>query len=231
MSIDEDALRAARGDPTARESVLEGSNCLIRSLARRFAGRATVDDLQQAGGIGVLRAIESFDPDRGAAFAAYATPFVIGEMLAAVRQESVVHVPRGRRQRAAAIEMAADQLTAELNRAPTVREIGEAAGLEDEAVVDAMRARKALAPPAGDPELMEIATAGPEFEEAEIRIGLGALLADLEPRSRAIVVMRFGLELSQTEIADRLGISQMHVSRLLRAALAQIGPALERPDA
>jgi RNA polymerase sigma-B factor len=145
-------------------------------------------------------------------------------MLALARQAAAVHVSRTGRDLAGAVEAAAGELTTESGAAPTIPEIAARAGLDEEQVVTGLRARRALvAPKTGEDELLE-AHGGYEdaIEQVERRLDLGLRLRALDERSQLVVAMRFGLELSQAEIAGRLGISQMHVSRLLRAALEQL---------
>lgn len=216
------ATRAATGDAEARDQLVERVMPMVTRLARRFEGRVPREDLVQAGVVGVLSAIPGYDPARGAAFAAYAMPFAAGEMLAVVRGTAPVHVSRTGRDLAAAVEAAADALAAEYGRAPSPAEIAVAAGIDEEEVVTGLAARRALAPAAPD-TVIEDAVGGDDAAEAlEARLAVGGVLGKLDDRSRAILVMRFGLELSQAEIGERLGISQMHVSRLLRAALADL---------
>jgi RNA polymerase sigma-B factor len=143
-------------------------------------------------------------------------------MMAVLRGSAPVHVSRTGRDLAAAVETAADALTAVSGRAPSPAEIAAAAGLEEEEVVTGLAARRALAPPVPDAVLEEAAGTDDAVEALEARLAVGNLLGELDARSQAILVMRFGLELSQAEIGERLGISQMHVSRLLRAALADL---------
>jgi RNA polymerase sigma-B factor len=135
-----------------------------------------------------------------------------------------VHVSRTGRDLAGAVEAVAEELTAETGSAPRVDEIAARAGLDEEQVITGLRARRALARPrAGEEELLE-AHGGYEdaIEQVQRRLDLGARLRALDERSQIVVALRFGLELSQAEIGERLGISQMHVSRLLRAALEQL---------
>ena len=220
------ARRAAAGDTRAREELVDRVMPMVARLARRFEGRVPREDLEQAGVVGVLSALPGYDPGRGTAFAAYAMPFAAGEMLAVVRGTAPVHVSRTGRDLAAAVEAAADSLAAELGRAPSPAEIAVAAGIDEEEVVTGLAARRALAPAASD-TVIEDAAGGEDAAEAlDARLAVGGVLGRLDDRSRAILVMRFSLELSQAEIGERLGISQMHVSRLLRAALAELDPLL-----
>jgi RNA polymerase sigma-B factor len=197
---------------------------LSRMAGRLASDRLPREDLEQAGVLGVLGALDGFDPARGAEFEAYATRYALGEMLALGRQAAAVHVSRTGRDLAATVEATADALTAETGEAPTVADIAERAGIDEEQVVTGLRARRALAPPRlGEHELLE-AHGGYEdaIERVEQRLDVGRRLRSLDERSQIVVALRFGLELSQAEIGERLGISQMHVSRLLRAALEEL---------
>jgi RNA polymerase sigma-B factor len=225
-AVDALAARAAGGDVAARDELVERLGPMLSRLARRFQGRAQREDLEQAGVIGVLSAIPGYDPSRGIAFASYATPFAVGEMLAVLRGAAPVHVSRTGRDLAAAVEAAADAVAAAQGRPASLSEIAAATGLDEEEVVTGLAARRALAPPAPDTAIEDAAGTEDAVEALEARLAVGHVLSDLDPRSQAVLVMRFGLELSQAEIGERLGISQMHVSRLLRAALAELDARL-----
>jgi len=221
-SADELAAEAAGGDAAARDALVERMRPLVAGLARRFAGRASQEDLEQAGVLGLLSALPGYDPSRGTGFPAYATPFVAGEMLAVLRGSAPVHVSRTARDLAASVEAAADAVAAAQGRPPSVAEIAAAADLEEEDVVTGLAARRALAPSVPDDVVEEAAGTEDAMAALEARLHVGDLLSALDRRSQAILVMRFGLELSQAEIGKRLGISQMHVSRLLRTALEDL---------
>jgi RNA polymerase sigma factor (sigma-70 family) len=151
-------------------------------------------------------------------------PFVMGEMLACVRQQAApVRVPRSVAENERAVAAAVDRLTLAHGRSPTVAEIAEQAKLHEEAVLDALRASMAARPVSLDEiEPERFGETDETLEAVERRLELGSRLDRLDRRSRAVLVLRFGMELSQREIAERLGISQMHVSRLLRAAMSDI---------
>jgi RNA polymerase sigma-B factor len=221
-SADALTVRAAAGDAAARDALVEALLPLVGSLARRFEGRTAREDLEQAGVIGLLSAVPGYDPGRGVGFATYATPFVVGEMLAVLRGSAPVHVSRTGRDLAASVEAAADAVAAAQGRPASLGEIAAAAGLDEEAVVTGLAARRALAPAAPDDVLEDAAGAEDAMTALEARLHVGDLLSRLDRRSQAILVMRFELELSQAEIGERLGISQMHVSRLLRTALEDL---------
>jgi RNA polymerase sigma-B factor len=221
-AVDALAARAADGDVAARDELVERLGPMLSRLARRFEGRAQREDLEQAGVIGVLAAIPGYDPDRGTAFATYATPFAVGEMLAVLRGAAPVHVSRTGRDLAAAVEAAADAVAAAQGRSPSPAEIAAAAGLDEEEVVTGLAARRALAPAVPDTAIDDAVGSEDTLEALEARLAVGGVLGELDRRSQAVLVMRFGLDLSQAEIGEQLGISQMHVSRLLRAALAEL---------
>jgi RNA polymerase sigma-B factor len=193
-------------------------------MATRFQGRVPRSDLEQAGVVGLLRATATFDAGRGTPFGGYAAPFVMGEMLACVRQQAApVRVPRSVAENERAVAASVDLLTSLHGRSPTVAEIAEQAELDEEAVLDTLRASMAARPASLDEiEPERFGETDETLEAVEQRLELGSRLHRLDPRSRAVLVLRFGIELSQREIAERLGISQMHVSRLLRAAMADI---------
>jgi RNA polymerase sigma-B factor len=196
---------------------------LVSALANRFAGRASRADLQQAGMVGVLDALNRYDAARGP-FESYATPFAVGEMLKLARSASApLRVPRPLREAARAVDDAIEQLTGPDGRGPTIPQIAAHLGLDEEAVVEALRSRMAMRPMAAeDVPLHELGATSDEIAVAEARLELGARLDRLDDRSRQLIDLRFGLGLSQRDIAGRMGISQMHVSRLLRAALAEL---------
>ena len=198
------AIRAAGGDSEARAALVERLMPMLSGLARRFEGRTAREDL------------------RGTAFSSYAAPFAVGEMLAVLRGSAPVHVSRTGRELAATVEAAADAVTAERGRTPSPDEIAAAAGLDEEQVVMGLAARRALAPPAPEGVTEDAAEVDDAIAALEARLDVGDLLRALDRRSQAVLVMRFGLELSQAEIGERLGVSQMHVSRLLRAALEDL---------
>jgi RNA polymerase sigma-B factor len=218
------AGRVARGDDAAAEDLVEAMRPLVASMATRFQGRVPRSDLEQAGVVGLLRAAATFDAERGTPFGGYASPFVMGEMLACVRQQSApVRVPRSVTENERAVAASVDLLTATHGRSPTVAEIAEQAKLDEEAVLDALRASMAVRPVSLDEiEPERFGETDETLEAVERRLELGSRLDRLDRRSRAVLVLRFGMELSQREIAERLGISQMHVSRLLRAAMAEM---------
>jgi RNA polymerase sigma-B factor len=187
-------------------------------------------DLEQAGAVGVLAAVGSYDAERGS-FEAYATRYALGEMLACVREgTSYVRVPRAVRSAAREVERAIEERRRHDGTSPTVAEIQTDPGLSEEQVLEALRARRLMQPRlADDDELGSVGVDDADIARAEQRLDLDAQLARLDRRSRRIVALRFGAGLSQSEIAAQVGLSQMHVSRLLRAALVELERRLDRP--
>ncbi|HTW41723.1 MAG TPA: SigB/SigF/SigG family RNA polymerase sigma factor [Solirubrobacteraceae bacterium] len=223
------------GDAHAREALLREYMPLARALARRY-GRSSepFEDLLQVASLGLLKALDRYDADRGHAFASFAVPTILGEMRRYFRDCGwAVHVPRGAQERALKVRDAQEQLARERGRAPTVNQLAEYLELDAEEVIDTLQAIQAYetlsldAPrPRTDGDLVPYAeTLGYDderFELVELDTTLTAVLGHITPREREILHMRFVEDLTQTEIAQRVGISQMHVSRLLRRSLEQL---------
>ena len=229
--VSELAIRAAADDAEARGELLESVRPLVQGMARRLAGRVPAEELEQAGFVGVLVAVGGFDPEEGTPFVAYAKAFVVGEMLACVRQAAApVHVPRAVRDARREVDAVIDELTALNARPPTVAEIADASDLDPEQVVEGLHARllshTVQVEEAGDAAL---AVPDSELDSVVQRVTVEGLLDGLDPQSRVVVALRFGGGLSQREIAGRVGISQMQVSRLLRAALERLADGADGP--
>ena len=202
---------------------------LVRSLARRYAHRGVpLDDLIQVGSVGLIKAVDRFDPSRGTALAGFATPTILGEIRRHFRDTTwAVHVPRGITENRARVVHAADELAVRDGHSPSVKEIADEAGLSTEDTLDALAAGAArhpasLSEPQPDADGDAVVVPGecdPGYAAAEARADLADGLAALPSRERVIMHLRFEEDLTQSEIADRVGISQMHVSRLIRAAL------------
>jgi RNA polymerase sigma-B factor len=217
-------VRATGGDEQARGELVAALEPLVAALAGRFAGRVPRADLEQAGMVGLLDALSRFDPAQGTPFESYATPFMIGEMLKTVRATtSPLSVPRPLREAAKRVAAAVDELTAADGRSPNVALIADHTKLDEETVVEALRVQMAMtAVPPEDVPADVLGAEDAEFAAAEARLDLGPRLVRLDGRRRRILALRFGLGMSQRDIAARMGISQMHVSRLLRSALAEL---------
>jgi RNA polymerase sigma-B factor len=222
-------------DQGAREALVRRFIPLARSLARRYdRSSEPFDDLLQVASLGLLKAIDRFDPDLGHTFPSFAVPTILGEMRRYFRDSGwSVHVPRGAQERALRVRDAQQRLANERGRAPTVNHLAEYLELDIEEVLDALQAIQAYealsldAPrPGADDDLMAYGDAmGREderFELVELDATITAVLEHIPPRERLILRMRFVEDLTQTEIAARVGISQMQVSRLLRRSLDQL---------
>ncbi|MGK2939939.1 MAG: SigB/SigF/SigG family RNA polymerase sigma factor [Solirubrobacteraceae bacterium] len=220
-----------------REELAERLLPLVRSIARRYARRGEpLDDLVQVGSIGLLKAIDRFDPNHGAPFSAYAAPTISGEIRRYFRDAGwLVRPPRDLQELVLALGTATEHLAAECGRAPTVTELAEATNSTVENVAEALHAgagyaATSLDAPLGEDGLSLSASLGArdaEFDGVEARHDVGVGLASLRPRERQIVALRFWAGLSQREIADEVGLSQMHVSRLLRAAIQKMRAAID----
>jgi RNA polymerase sigma-B factor len=223
------------GDLQARDELIERYMSLVRSLARRYAHRGEqLDDLVQIGAIGLIKAIDRFDLDRGVELTTYATPNIIGEIKRHFRDKGwSVRVPRGLQELNVQISKLVEQLTVQLSRSPTIAELAEAAGVEEESVLEALESGRAyssvsLSPGASSDEegeldpLESLGTIEHEYEVSEDRAVLAPGFKVLDQRERKILHLRFFSGLTQSQIADEIGISQMHVSRLIRRSLEKI---------
>lgn len=234
MDTNVDALLVAfhkEGDERARDQALVELMPLVRALASRYAGRGEpFEDLVQVGSIGLIKAVDRFDVDRGVDFASYAVPTIVGEIRRHFRDRAwALHVPRGLKELSLRLNRAVEQLTAELGRSPTVSELSQAVGAPEDEIVDALDIANAYSTRSlyepqfedGDEPSAEVVFGGPDpgYAEVEESAVVEAGLAALDPRSRRIVELRFFDGWTQSEIAAELGISQMHVSRLLRHSL------------
>jgi len=227
--------RQQAGDPTAREDLVRRFMPLARSLARRYdRSSEPFEDLLQVASLGLLKALDRFDPDRGHPFASFAVPTILGEMRRHFRDAGwSVHVPRGSQERALKVRDAQERLANAHGRAPTVNELAGYLELSTEEVIDALQAIQAyesLSLDASRPGATDEATSygdamGKEderYELVELDATVSAVLGRIPQREREILRMRFVEDLTQTEIAARVGISQMQVSRLLRRSLDQL---------
>ncbi len=222
------------GDLTAREKLIEQYMSFVRSLARRYSYRGEqLEDLVQIGAIGLIKAIDRFDLERGVELTTYATPNIIGEIKRHFRDKGwSVRVPRGLQELNVQLSRLVESLTVELGRSPTIPELAKAAGVEEEAVLEALesgRAYSSLSLSAGsgdgdeDLDPMEsIGTEEHQFEVSEDRAVLAPGFRVLDERERKILQLRFFDGLTQSQIAQQVGISQMHVSRLIRRSLEKI---------
>jgi RNA polymerase sigma-B factor len=232
------------GDTGAREELIQRHLPLVRSLARRYAGRGeALEDIEQVGAIGLIKAIDRFELERDVSLATYATPNVVGEIKRHFRDKGwAIRVPRALQELNASMSGAIERLTGRLGRSPSIAEIAEELKTSPEEVLEAMEVGSAYSTvslssgPGGEEELDPLETIGGEdveFERSEHRAALEPALGRLAPREREILRMRFEEGLPQTQIAHRIGLSQMHVSRLIRKSLSVMREELLRapPDA
>ncbi|MDQ3644732.1 MAG: SigB/SigF/SigG family RNA polymerase sigma factor [Actinomycetota bacterium] len=238
---DRELLRLHReeGDPEALEHLVQRHLPLVRSLARRYAGRGEpLEDIEQVGAIGLLKAINRFEVEREVSLATYATPNVVGEIKRHFRDKGwAIRVPRSLQELNAKMSSTIDRLTSQLGHSPSVGELAAALETTPEEVLEAMEVGSAYttlslsASPAGEDGTSDPMDAiGEEdlgFEQSEDRVSLAPALGTLAPRERDILRMRFEEGLPQTQIADRVGLSQMHVSRLIRKSLAVMRAELQ----
>lgn len=224
-----------QGDLAARERLIEQYLPLVRSLARRYSYRGELlEDLVQVGCIGLIKAIDRFDVDRGVELTTYATPNIIGEIKRHFRDKGwSVRVPRGLQELNVKLSRLIEDLTVQLERSPTIPELAKAAGVEEEEVLEALETGQAYttlslsAPASGDDsaDLDPLESLGEEeleYEVSENRAVLAPGLRVLDERERRILHLRFFEGLTQSQIAQDVGISQMHVSRLIRRSLEKV---------
>jgi RNA polymerase sigma-B factor len=223
------------GDVAARQALAERMLPLVRRLAHRYAGRGeALDDLVQVGSLGLLKAIDRFDVSRDLRLSTFAVPTILGEIKRHFRDRVwALRVPRDIQELNAKVSRAVDRLTVDLGRSPTVDELARATESTAERVLDALQGSQAfsaisLDEPLGDGRdpLETLGDVDEHFEDAERRELLRLGLESLPGREREILRLRFFEGLTQREIADRVGISQMHVSRLIRRSLDRIRDSL-----
>jgi RNA polymerase sigma-B factor len=221
------------GDRGARELLVQRHLPLVRALARRYAGRGeSLEDIEQVGAIGLIKAIDRYELSRDVALTTYATPNVVGEIKRHFRDKGwAIRIPRGLQELNAKMSSTIERLTAKLGHSPSIAEIALELQTTPEQVLEAMEAGSAYAPvslsagPSGEGELDPMETIGAEdanFERSEQRASLEPALELLPDREREILRMRFEDGLTQTQIAEQVGVSQMHVSRLIRKSLARM---------
>jgi RNA polymerase sigma-B factor len=219
-------------DGAAREELITRYLPLVKSLARRFASRGQpVEDLVQVGSIGLIKAIDRFDLGRGVELSTYATPTIMGEIKRYFRDKGwAVKVPRALQDLNIRLNRVIEQLTVELQRSPTIAELAAATEVTEEEVVEALESGRAYSSVSifsggsgDDDESLELLDyLGSEEEAYEIfeqRRVLAPAMARLDPRERLILHLRFFEGMTQTQVAARIGISQMHVSRLIRKSI------------
>jgi RNA polymerase sigma-B factor len=219
-----------------REQLVNAYHDFVYFLARKFQNRGEpLDDIVQVGYLGLIKAIERFDPDLGFEFTTFATLTVAGEIKRHFRDKgTAIRFPRRLQELHTSVVRVNEQMKNELGREPTVAELAERLGVTPDDVTEAIEMGPAYVPLSLDQPVAsgdgqdsrniaeQIGSPDPELDRVEMRDVLDRAMEHLTPRERAIMAMRFYEQMSQSEIARRLGISQMHVSRLQRAALEQL---------
>ncbi|HEY1594437.1 MAG TPA: SigB/SigF/SigG family RNA polymerase sigma factor [Thermoleophilaceae bacterium] len=243
---DADLLRGYHedGDVRARQALIERHVGFVRRLAQRYAHRGeTLEDLTQVGCVGLIKAIDRFDGQYKVTLATYAAPNVLGEIKRYFRDKGwAMRVPRDVQELNVKLGRVVDELTGKLGRSPSVEELASATQSSTEHVVEALDSSRAyntisLSAPTsedadeevGDP-LEHLGDEDRGFELAEERQLLRVGFEELGDRERQILHMRFFLGLTQSDIAERVGISQMHVSRLIRQSIDQVRDRLDSED-
>jgi RNA polymerase sigma-B factor len=223
-------------NPEIRQELVNAYSNLVYFLARKFANRGEpLEDVVQVGFVGLLMAIERFEPERGLEFSTFATPTIVGEIKRYFRDKSwTVRIPRRLQEVNQRSRLETERLQAELGRAPSVQELAARMGISEEEILEAYEASpaqhavslEAPADSAGEGEGLalgeRLGSPDENLERVELLQLLDSAMTHLNPRERQIMYMRFVEEMPQTEVAKRLGISQMHVSRLQRAAVEHL---------
>jgi RNA polymerase sigma-B factor len=223
------------GDPVAREQLVERFLPLARQLARRYQrGGEQLDDLVQVASLGLLKAIDRFDPARETAFSSFAVPTILGELKRHFRDKGwAVRVPRDLQEMAVRVDRVADEMGREIGRAPTPGEIAERTGSSLEQVLEAREASAAYRAVSldrprseededGDSYADAFGAEDPGYGLAEDSATVDSLMRVLSEREREVLRLRFEEDLTQSEIGQRVGVSQMHVSRLIRQSIARL---------
>lgn len=234
------ALAALETETTARERMIERYLPLADSVARRYRHtREPLDDLIQVARIGLMKAVDRWDADRGNAFSTFAVPTITGELQRHFRDRTwTIRPPRDVQERYLRVLRTRESLSTELGREPTARDVAEAIGCDAEDVVEALVAGDAYAPRSLDAPVRtdegDAITGAAQLPDDRRDIGrcedaaaLDQLARVLDDRSWQVIRLRFEEDLMQREIGDRMGLSQMHVSRILRDALARLREAAD----
>jgi RNA polymerase sigma-B factor len=231
--------RLRSGDAGARDALAARYLPLARSLARRYSRSGEpMDDLVQVASLGLVKAIGGFDPGQGTAFSSYAVPTIVGELKRHFRDRTwTVRPPRALQELTLRVEHAITRLSHVLDRAPTVGELAAELGSSQEEILEALQARDGRsgvsldAPHNGDedhPALQDtLGSLDDGFSTAESRATLDSMMAGLSPRSHEVLRLRFEEDMTQAQIGERVGVSQMQVSRLIRQALKHMRDAVQ----
>jgi RNA polymerase sporulation-specific sigma factor len=229
-------VAAQAGDEEAKEKLVNHNLKLVLKVAHRFANKNyNYEELFQVGSIGLLKAIDRFDLDKGVKFSTYAVPLIIGEIKRFLRDDDAVKVSRSLKHKAYNINKAKEELTAKLNREPTINEIANKLEISKEEIVVALEAVQeptSIYSPIYEKEgssielIDQLAASNEEYEKEINRMDLQELIQNLESRERLILKLRFFDELTQSEVAERIGVSQVQVSRFERKIIKKLGKSL-----
>ena len=224
----------------AREDLVHLHLPLVEHCARRFRNRGEpFEDLVQVGTIGLIKSVDRFEAERGVEFSTYATPTIIGEIKRYFRDKGwAIRVPRRLQELRMHIVTATAELTQDLGRSPTPRELSERIGCTVEEIIEGLESSNAYSTlsldatddggdEAGGSMLDALGIDDPNLEHVEVRESIKPMLDQLDPREKRILVLRFFKNMTQTQIAEEVGISQMHVSRLLSRTLDQMRVAMQ----
>jgi RNA polymerase sigma-B factor len=243
LAGEQELLRRYAREPTpaVREELVERFMPLAKRLASRYSGGIEpFDDLLQVASVGLVKSIDRFDPERGTSFSTFAVPTILGELKRHFRDRGwSIHVPREVQERILKVDRALAELPARLGRAATVDDVAERLGISTEEVLEAMHASQGhhavsldASPPQADGEERtplgeRIGAQDIGYETVEYGASIQPALAEISERDRTILHLRFAEDLTQSEIAERVGISQMHVSRILRNTLDRLRGAVD----
>ena len=231
-------IQQQRGNPR-REEMVERFMPLARKLARRYQhGSEPLDDLVQVASLGLVKAVDRFDPSRNVAFSSFAVPTILGELKRHLRDAGwAVHVPRGTQERAMQVDRAVKELSGRLGRSPSVSEVAEHVDASVEEVLAAMEAGQAYEAVSLDAQrstdgesdtfVDSIGVEDERFELVEYEAAIAPTLHALPKRDQLVLHLRFVDDLTQSQIAERIGVSQMQVSRLIRRALTRLREVAE----
>jgi RNA polymerase sigma-B factor len=234
---------STRGEDGVREELIERFLPLARQLARRYQRvNEPLDDLVQVASIGLVKAVDRFDLDRGVAFSSYAVPTILGELKRYFRDSGwAVHVPRGVQERAMQVDRAVKELSGRLGRSPSVDEVAEQLDASPEDILEAMEAglayeamsldaQRAGADAEGDTFADGIGVEDERFDLVEYEATIEPTLKALPKRDQVVLHLRFAQDMTQSQIAERIGVSQMQVSRLIRRALSRLRAVAEATE-
>jgi RNA polymerase sigma-B factor len=227
---------AENPSPILREELVNRFMPLARRLASRYTGGAEpFDDLVQVASVGLVKAIDRFDPERGTAFSTFAVPTILGELKRHFRDRGwSVHVPRDVQERILKVERATSELPSRLGRAPTILDIAQRIEATEEQVLEAMHASQghhaisldatSTSADGDEPAPLRDRLGGEDlsFQTVEYGEAIAPVLKEISDRDREVLRLRFVEDMTQSEIADRVGVSQMHVSRILRATIDKL---------